>query len=264
MLSAVATEVLYILNVTKDVLQHFTADLGPLSSAAIGLASLVVACWSARSAWLRWLTFRAHSPLPLVTRLLSGFVQAYSYDEDGFYGADGAPLEVQERRRRALEELKQRFDAQVGPKAAQLNERLRELSDIRFTDTNRVPHCFQPVMRAKLRVGFISVASDGPYLTDVDGNRALDVSGSYGVNVAGYDVYKRCVAEGMGAMGALSPVVLGPLHPCIFDVLGHLTRISGLDEVSFHMSGTEAVMCAVRLARFNTRKPLIVQFQGQG
>ena len=89
-----------MLNVTKDVLQHFTSDLGPLSSAAIGLASLVVACWSARSAWLRWLTFRAHSPLPLVTRLLSGFVQAYSYDEDGFYGADGAPLEVQERRRR--------------------------------------------------------------------------------------------------------------------------------------------------------------------
>ena len=199
-----------MLNVTKDVLQHFTADLGPLSSAAIGLASLVVACWSARSALLYWLTFRAHSPLPLVTRLLSGFVQAYSYDEDGFYGADGAPLEVQERRRRALEELKQRFDAQVGPKAAQLNERLRELSDIRFTDTNRVPHCFQPVMRAKLRVGFISVASDGPYLTDVDGNRALDVSGSYGVNVAGYDVYKRCVAEGMGAMGALQVTARPP------------------------------------------------------
>ena len=65
MLSAVATEVLYMLNVTRDVLQHFTSDLGPLSSAAIGLASLVLACWSARSAWLRWLTFRAHSPLPL-------------------------------------------------------------------------------------------------------------------------------------------------------------------------------------------------------
>ena len=31
------------------------------------------------------------------------------------------------------------------------------------------------------------------------------------------------------------------------------STISGLDEVSFHMSGTEAVMAAVRLARFNTR-----------
>src|SRR5262249_50216558 len=39
-------------------------------------------------------------------------------------------------------------------------------------------------------------------------------------------------------------------------------RISGLDEVSFHMSGTEAVMAAVRLARFNTRRRLIVCFSG--
>ena len=39
-------------------------------------------------------------------------------------------------------------------------------------------------------------------------------------------------------------------------------RISGLDEVSFHMSGTEAVMAAVRLARFNTRRKLIVCFSG--
>ena len=28
------------------------------------------------------------------------------------------------------------------------------------------------------------------------------------------------------------------------------------------MSGTEAVMCAVRLCRFNTRRKLIVQFAG--
>jgi glutamate-1-semialdehyde 2,1-aminomutase len=38
--------------------------------------------------------------------------------------------------------------------------------------------------------------------------------------------------------------------------------VSGLDEVSFHMSGTEAVMAAVRLARFNTRRKLIVCFSG--
>jgi len=32
--------------------------------------------------------------------------------------------------------------------------------------------------------------------------------------------------------------------------------------VSFHMSGTEAVMAAVRLARFNTRRKLVVSFSG--
>jgi glutamate-1-semialdehyde 2,1-aminomutase len=35
--------------------------------------------------------------------------------------------------------------------------------------------------------------------------------------------------------------------------IARLRQISGLDEVSFHMSGTEAVIQAVRLARFHTR-----------
>lgn len=34
------------------------------------------------------------------------------------------------------------------------------------------------------------------------------------------------------------------------------------EQVSFHMSGTEAVMAAVRCARFNQRKPLVVSFGG--
>ena len=37
---------------------------------------------------------------------------------------------------------------------------------------------------------------------------------------------------------------------------------SGLEEVSFHMSGTEAVMAAVRCARFNAERPLVVTFGG--
>ena len=41
--------------------------------------------------------------------------------------------------------------------------------------------------------------------------------------------------------------MLGPVHPVINDVIKPLREITGLDEVSFHMSGTEAVMAAVRL-----------------
>ena len=40
------------------------------------------------------------------------------------------------------------------------------------------------------------------------------------------------------------------------------SEISGLDEVSFHMSGTEAVMQAVRLARYHTRRSHLVRFCG--
>jgi glutamate-1-semialdehyde 2,1-aminomutase len=41
-----------------------------------------------------------------------------------------------------------------------------------------------------------------------------------------------------------------------------LLDISGLDEISFHMSGTEAVMQAVQLARYHTRRSHLVRFCG--
>jgi glutamate-1-semialdehyde 2,1-aminomutase len=56
--------------------------------------------------------------------------------------------------------------------------------------------------------------------------------------------------------------VLGPYHPVIADNVKRLREISGHDEVSFHMSGTEAVMQAVRLARYHTRRSHLVRFCG--
>lgn len=208
------------------------------------------------------LTFLAQSPTPIVARLLAPVVATYKYTEEEFYGVDGAPLEVQQKRRAGLEGLAAKFAAMEGPKARELNDQLRNLSDVRFTDTNRVPHAFQPVVRSKLKLGFIAAESDGPYLIDVDGNRALDISGSYGVNVHGYNFYKACTAEGNDRIAKLGPNVLGPLHPCAIDVINTMRAVSGLDEVSFHCSGTEAMMCAVRLCRFNTRRKLVVQFIG--
>ena len=60
---------------------------------------------------------------------------------------------------------------------------------------------------------------------------------------------------------ALGPV-LGAHHPCVLGILERLKALSGLDEVSFHMSGTEAVMQAVRLARYHTRGTHLVRFCG--
>ena len=56
--------------------------------------------------------------------------------------------------------------------------------------------------------------------------------------------------------------MLGAYHPCVLDNVQRLREISGLDEVSFHMSGTEAVMQAVRLARYHTRRTHLVRFCG--
>src|SRR5262249_4508084 len=60
---------------------------------------------------------------------------------------------------------------------------------------------------------------------------------------------------------ALGPV-LGAYHPVIEDNVRRLRTISGLDEVSFHMSGTEAIMQAVRLSRFHTGRTHVVRFAG--
>src|SRR5207245_6952810 len=85
--------------------------------------------------------------------------------------------------------------------------------------------------------------------------------GSYGVNVAGSARYKEWMARGLERTQDLG-LVLGPPHPVVAGNIARLNAISGLDEVSFHMSGTEAVMAAARLARFNTGRKLIVCFSG--
>ncbi len=56
--------------------------------------------------------------------------------------------------------------------------------------------------------------------------------------------------------------VLGAYHPLTAYNVRRLLEISGLDEVSFHMSGTEAVMQAVRLARYHTQRTHLVRFCG--
>ena len=81
------------------------------------------------------------------------------------------------------------------------------------------------------------------------------------MNVFGYDFYKGCIERGARLVADLGPV-LGAYHPVIAYNVKRLREISGLDEVSFHMSGTEAVMQAVRLARYHTRRTHLVRFCG--
>jgi glutamate-1-semialdehyde 2,1-aminomutase len=135
------------------------------------------------------------------------------------------------------------------------------VSDLRFTNAYRVPFPFSQVVRQHLPVGAFARSSSGVCVTDLDGNRFYDLTGAYGVNLFGYDFYKECMARASALAGELGPV-LGPYHPTIAYNVRRLREISGLDEVSFHMSGTEAVMQAVRLARYHSGRPLLVRFQG--
>src|SRR5262249_44308782 len=115
--------------------------------------------------------------------------------------------------------------------------------------------------REHLSAGSFWQSSSGVTLTDLDGNTFYDLTGSYGVNLFGYDFYKTCMKKGAERVRDLGPV-LGAYHPVLAYNVARLKQISGLDEVSFHMSGTEAVMQAVRLARYHTRRSHLVRFCG--
>ena len=188
-------------------------------------------------------------------------VPGYAYGEAEFFQADGAPQEIAERRRAGFERLARTF-RERSPRTIELSRRASEhISDLQFTGAYRVPFQFSPYCRENLQLGSFLEAAEGVRLRDLDGNEFFDLTGSYGVNVFGVDFYKACIREGAQRAEALGPV-LGGYHRCVADNVARLREISGLDEVSFHMSGTEAVMQAVRLARYHTGRTHLVRFCG--
>jgi glutamate-1-semialdehyde 2,1-aminomutase len=124
-----------------------------------------------------------------------------------------------------------------------------------------VPFQFSRKVRESLESGAFWASTAGVTVTDLDGNRFFDLGGSYGVNVLGHDFYKECIAEAEAVARPLGPI-LGGYHRSVTANAERLCSISGQDEVSFHMSGTEAVMQAVRLARYHTRRSHVVRFCG--
>ena len=207
------------------------------------------------------LTWRAMALAPVLSQHLSKWVKSYDYTDEEFLRADGAGEPWLELRKKALDRLAMFFQAHYARSMAWGNAVRASFSDLRFTDANRVPFPFMRAMREKFNLCSVVTASKGPRLHDLDGHWSLDVGGSYGVNVAGFERYKEWMHKGWEQVKELGPV-LGPLHPLVADNIALLKSVSHLDEVSFHMSGTEAVMAAVRLARFNTRRKLIVCFSG--
>lgn len=196
-----------------------------------------------------------------MAKRLATWLPGYAYDEARFFDCDGAPGDIAKLRRASFDTLAAGF-AQRYEKSLALSAQAREgLADLQFTGSYRVPFQFSPIVRERLKVGSFVQSAEGSHVTDLDGNRFIDLTGSYGVNVFGVDFYKACMAEGARIGESLGPV-LGAYHPCVADNVARLKAISGQDQVSFHMSGTEAVMQAVRLARYHTRRKHLVRFCG--
>ncbi|RJP69501.1 MAG: aminotransferase class III-fold pyridoxal phosphate-dependent enzyme [Comamonadaceae bacterium] len=196
-----------------------------------------------------------------MAKRLATWLPGYAYDESRFFDCDGAPEDIARRRRASFDTLGAGFSQRYAKSLALSAEAREGLADLQFTGSYRVPFQFSPIVRERLKVGAFVQSAEGSSVTDLDGNRFIDLTGSYGVNVFGVDFYKACMAEGAQIGEALGPV-LGAYHPCVADNIARLKAISGQEQVSFHMSGTEAVMQAVRLARYHTRRKNLVRFCG--
>ena len=229
---------------------------------ALGVVGLGVAL---RKLSLRLQLSRAKHPSlrghARISRVAARLVRFYEYDDARYFRADDAPPEIAERRRAGFLRLGELFQRRFARSIRATADIEHDIPDVPFTASYRVPFQFRRLVRQHLKTGSFMQASSGVTVTDLDGNQFFDLSGSYGVNVFGYDFYKDCIAVGSEKVRALGPV-LGSYHPLVAENTARLKAISGLDEVSFHMSGTEAVMQAVRLARYHTRRSHLVRFCG--
>lgn len=196
-----------------------------------------------------------------MAKRLARWMPGYAYDETAFFNSDDAPAVIVAARRRGFAAIVQRL-ANASPRSIALTKAMREgVPDLRLTAAYRVPYQYSQYLRQHLSVGAVVESASGVSVTDLDGRCYIDLTGSYGVNVMGVDFYKETMEAGARMAGALGPV-LGAYHPCVADNVERLKALSGLDDVSFHMSGTEAVMQAVRLARYHTRRRHLVRFTG--
>src|SRR4051794_4811214 len=231
-----------------------------LSAAAVAGAAAVFPKLQARLALSRakHRSLTGHSKM---SKMVARLLPHYEFDIDGFFRSDGAPAEVALQRQDGFFRLASLYEQRYAKGRQMTAEAAAHISDLQFTESYRVPFQYSRLVRENLGTGAFMQSSAGVTVTDVDGNTFYDLTGSYGVNIFGNDFYKECITEAEKRARALGPV-LGPYHPVITDNVRRLCEISGLGEVSFHMSGTEAVMQAVRLARYHTRRSHLVRFAG--
>jgi glutamate-1-semialdehyde 2,1-aminomutase len=153
-------------------------------------------------------TLKALALPPMLARRLSNWVKSLNYSDQEFLNADGAGEPWIQVRKEAIDRLAVLLQTQCAKSIAWGdNIRSSSFSDLRFTDAHRVPFPFLRMMREKFNLCSVVTESNGPKLRDLDGNWTLDVSGSYGLNVAGFDRYKAWMQKGLESVKDLGPVL---------------------------------------------------------
>ncbi|HEX7658016.1 MAG TPA: glutamate-1-semialdehyde 2,1-aminomutase [Pseudonocardiaceae bacterium] len=104
------------------------------------------------------------------------------------------------------------------------------------------------------------VSGAGPYLTDVDGNRYVDLVGSWGPMILGHA--HPAVVEAVRAAATRGLSFGTPTEGEVELAEEIIARVAPVERVRLVNSGTEATMSAIRLARGFTGRAKIIKFSG--
>ncbi|MFC5994017.1 glutamate-1-semialdehyde 2,1-aminomutase [Pseudonocardia hispaniensis] len=104
------------------------------------------------------------------------------------------------------------------------------------------------------------VSAHGPWLTDADGERYVDLVSSWGPMILGHahpavvEAVRAAAGQGL-SFGAPTPAEIELAEEII-------ARVAPVEQVRLVNSGTEATMSAIRLARGITGRRVVVKFAG--
>jgi len=102
-------------------------------------------------------------------------------------------------------------------------------------------------------------SGQGPWLTDVDGRRYVDLVGSWGPMLLGHAHPE--VMQAVTAAAAQGTSFGTPSAPEV-ELAEEIVARTPVDQVRLVSSGTEATMSAIRLARGFTGRDLVIKFAG--
>jgi glutamate-1-semialdehyde 2,1-aminomutase len=140
----------------------------------------------------------------------------------------------------------------VRPRSAELFERASAI----------LPGAVNSPVRAFGSVGGTPVfmaSGSGPYLTDVDGNRYVDLVCSWGPMILGHA--HPAVVSAVQAAARLG-TSFGTVTAAEAELADEIAARAPVERVRLVNSGTEATMTAMRLARGFTGRRLVVKFAG--
>lgn len=171
-----------------------------------------------------------------------------------YHGNINGDLAHQNNKQRAdyLQSLQDKFIAKTKKSKELVAKYRKKLAD------NRVSAGFRPDLKEMVYPIHCRRAK-GSYFWDIDGNKFIDFTMGFGVNLFGHspDFIQEAIKHQLELGMAVGPQ--SERAPVVADLMCSLT---GDERVAFVNSGTEAVMTAIRLARAYTKKNTLVIFEG--